>query len=118
MAPSNTASLCLVKLSTGKASRLVGAPACLRPSPQSRCRLPVKLQFCSSWTLFLHHLPIVFPSFQFVERVDVSQCARHNDVRVRSLTRHADAVVFEHAGHFALSIGTTGDGVDGVAHQL
>ena len=48
---------------------------------------------------------VMFAACEFVQRVDVSQRTRHDDVGVRSLTRYSNAVILENAGHFAQGVG-------------
>jgi hypothetical protein len=68
-----------------KASLLGQASEFLRPSPPGRCHLRVVPRFYSSWSFLLHHLEIVFPSCQFVQRINIGERAGHDNVGVGAL---------------------------------
>src|SRR5262249_21775097 len=93
-------------------------PQSLLASPRARFRRPVKLQSCSSWPLSLNQLPIVFSALEFIKRVDIRQRTGHDDIRMRALSRHPEAAVFNNARNFSLSVGATRDSAHRITNQL
>src|SRR5690349_8662920 len=93
-------------------------PAPLRSLLGGRSRCLGLAQSCSSRSLPVHDLAVMFAPLELIQGVDIRERTRGDNVGVRSLAGHPHTVVFDDTGHAPLCIRPTSNGVHRIANQL